>query len=77
MPQPTELGDGPPALVVFRKTGGTPVPPGLCRPSYSQHTPAHARVQGLGAIFASLRFGVILHTGNRDGDSAIHLTIGV
>ena len=27
--------------------GGTPVPPELCRPSYSQTTPANARVQGL------------------------------
>ena len=42
-----DRGHGRPARVVFRKTGGTPVPPGLCRPSYSPTTPAHARVQGL------------------------------
>jgi len=55
MPHPNDLGHGRPARMVFRKTGGTPVPPGLCRPSYSQHTPANARVQGLGAIFTAFR----------------------
>ena len=55
MPRPTDLGCGRPARVVFRKTGETPVPPGLRRPSYSRHTPANARVQGLGAIFTAFR----------------------
>lgn len=40
MPRPTDLGCGRPARVACRKTGGTPVPPGLRRHSYSQHTPA-------------------------------------
>ena len=35
--------------------GVPPVPPGLCRHSYSPTTPANARVQGLGAIFTAFR----------------------
>jgi hypothetical protein len=31
------------------------LPPTLGRPGYSRHTPAHARVQGLGAIFTAFR----------------------
>jgi len=35
-----------------------PFPPGRDgSPSYSQHTPANARVQGLGAIFTAFRLG--------------------
>ncbi len=62
MPHPNDLGCGRPARVVFRKTGETPVPPGLCRPSYSPTTPANARVQGLPTN--SMR--VTLSKGNKD-----------
>ena len=58
MPHPNDLGCGRPARVVFRKTGETPVPPGLRPPSYSQTTPANARVQGLGAVSPSLRWEI-------------------
>ena len=53
-------------------------PPGRDgNPSYSQHTPANARVQGLWAMSVrrgGLRFGAIFHRGHRDGDIAIHLS---
>ena len=62
MPHPNDLGCGRPARMVFRKTGGTPVPLGLCRPSYSQHTPANARVQGL-RTFSGILLGLLCLAG--------------
>jgi hypothetical protein len=47
MPHPNDLGHGRLARMVFRKTGETPVPPGLCRPSYFPNHTRRARVQGL------------------------------
>jgi hypothetical protein len=85
MPHPNDLGHGRPARVVFRKTGETPVPPGLCRPSYSPSTPANARVQGLPTNSsyggpANYRFGpggtgvppVKMQTHRQDADATPH-----
>ena len=46
MRHPNDLVHGRSARMVFRKTGETPVPPGLCRPNNSQTTTA-TRVRGL------------------------------
>ena len=55
MPHPNDLGHGRLARMVFRKTGETPVPPGLCRPSYF---PNHARRPQRVAASSVIRTGM-------------------